>query len=289
MTIYNGYELVTMPANPEGLPYVVLAIGYAEESTDRRSYIAIYTSEKLHCRKATDFWRVANLNDKSISYKTSHIRPGYGETSWSAGASGSAAPGNSVYGGAFYSKGPIWSNYDLYTCVYNNSASKYEAVSPPKLYLAATLPGPDEPTGITITPTEVRLARGESVQFVATVEGTGRFDPSVEYLLLGGGFGTSTMHDGNGLVTIGDDEYYDSMHIIARSVQDPEVYTSAVITVVDPVPEPDPEPDPDPGGGGGTEEVDLAPTYQRTGGVWVKKTAYRRQNSEWVLLSTANE
>jgi hypothetical protein len=287
MTIYNGYEIPTMPANPEGLPYVVLTIGYAEESTDRRSYQAIFSSNKLHAQKSGSSWAVVNLNDESVSYKVYYIRPGYGETSWRSGASGSAASGKSAYHGAFYSAGPVWSNYDLYTAVYNKSASKYEAVSPPQLYLAATLPGADEVTGVTIAPAEVSLARGESVQFVATVEGTGRFDPSVEYLLLGGGFGTSTTHDGNGLVTIGDDEYYDSMHIIARSVQDPEVHTSAVITVTDPVPEPE-DPD-DPGGGGGDEDADLAPTYQRTGGVWVKKTACRRQNSEWVLISTANE
>ncbi|MBO7738751.1 MAG: hypothetical protein J6S18_00110, partial [Oscillospiraceae bacterium] len=38
---------------------------------------------------------------------------------------------------------------------------------------------------------------------------------------------------------------------------------------------------------GGGDTTDLKPVYKRVSGAWVKKTAYERQNGEWVLISSS--
>jgi hypothetical protein len=145
-------------------------------------------------------------------------------------------------------------------------------------------------TGVTVSPTEVSLYRGEQFQFEATVEGEGEVDQGVYYSIMDIDATTSTAVDqSTGLFTVGEDETKSTIRIFVQSVQDPDVYTIVTVTILDPY-------DPDSGEGGeggegggeGEEPIpDLMPVYRRTGGAWVKLTAYQRQSGKWVLISTA--
>ena len=119
-----------------------------------------------------------------------------------------------------------------YVADYVNSNNIYRSIS-----LDVTVP--EAPvtavTGITVSPASASVEKGKTQQFTATVSGTGDFDQSVKWSIVGG---TSSAISANGLLTVGADETASELRVIAVSAVDPSVTSAATVTVTAPAPPP---------------------------------------------------
>lgn len=154
----------------------------------------------------------------------------------------------------------------------------------------ATYVGPSGITGITLNNTNPRLYRGEEFQFEATIEGSGYIsDRSVIYSIIDIDTTSTTVDQNTGLFTVGMDETKSAVRVLVQSVQNPEIYTEATVTILDPEGGGEGGGDGGEGGGEGGDVTtpDIKPVYRCIGDSWVKLTAYQRISGEWVLISTA--
>lgn len=89
-----------------------------------------------------------------------------------------------------------------------------------------------EATGVTVTPTSANTVRGGSIQFSATVAGTGFFDRTVTWSVTGAN-STGTTVDAAGNLHVAADETAQTITVTATSNADPTLTASATGTVYD--------------------------------------------------------
>lgn len=129
----------------------------------------------------------------------------------------------------------------------------------------------DAITGLSVNVVQVSLYRGEYFQFVPVVEGTGTFDKSVSYKLIGADPDGGTTYDhSTGILTIGEGETNRDIRLFFCATADPSHSAMCYIIVLDAL-----------------YADDLMPFYQIINGVPVKKTCYKIINGSPVLISTA--
>ena len=84
---------------------------------------------------------------------------------------------------------------------------------------------------VTVTPDEVEVKRGSSVQFQAKVIGTNLTDSSVTWTVTGG-TSADTKISAGGWLTVGADEEHDDLVVTATSNQDPAKSMNAIVIVL---------------------------------------------------------
>ena len=84
-------------------------------------------------------------------------------------------------------------------------------------------------TGITVTPKNATVKQGKTQKFTADVKGTGNFDKTVTWSVIGGGAGTSIAADGT--LTVAKDENAKTLKVRATSNADNKVFGEATVTV----------------------------------------------------------
>lgn len=100
-----------------------------------------------------------------------------------------------------------------------------------------TISVPAAVTGVTISPDDIVLNRGDTQQFTATVTGTGSFDSSVTWQITSV-FSAGTSISANGLLTVSDEQEYDYIIIKATSTADPSFSATAYVFVEDALSDP---------------------------------------------------
>ena len=135
-------------------------------------------------------------------------------------------------------------------------------------------------TGITVTPKTATVGKGKTQQFTARVKGTGDFDKTVTWSVIGGGQGTSI--DENGLLTVAKDETAKTLTVRATSNADNKPFGEATVTVKEKTP---------PSGGGsstGTEwfTITIDPNGGNVGGDTTAKV-YRVRGGDYFTLPDA--
>jgi len=93
---------------------------------------------------------------------------------------------------------------------------------------------------VTVSPKTVTVAKGETQQFTATVNGTGNPAQSVTWEVTGGGTGTAV--NTSGLLTVADGETAASLTVKATSTADTTKSDTATVTVTNPPPPPPEDP-----------------------------------------------
>lgn len=89
-------------------------------------------------------------------------------------------------------------------------------------------------TGITVTPKNATVKQGKTQKFTADVKGTGNFDKTVKWSVIGGHEGTSIAADGT--LTVAKDENAKTLKVRATSNVDNEVFGEATVTVKEKAP-----------------------------------------------------
>ena len=84
-------------------------------------------------------------------------------------------------------------------------------------------------TGITVTPKNVTVKQGKTQAFAATVSGTGDFDKTVMWSVIGGNAGTSVAADGT--LTVAKDENAKTLTVRVTSNANGEIFAEATVTV----------------------------------------------------------
>ena len=96
-----------------------------------------------------------------------------------------------------------------------------------------TVTPPESVTGVSISPADATVEAGQTVQFSATVSGTGEFSQEVTWSVSGGvSAGTSISADG--LLTVAADETATSLTVTATASGDSSIYGTATVTVTPP-------------------------------------------------------
>ncbi len=90
---------------------------------------------------------------------------------------------------------------------------------------------PTEVTGITITPAAGKVRQGKTLQFTATVAGTGDYSQEVTWKLEGNTSAGTTLE--NGLLTVAEDESPKTLTVTATSVTNSKISQSAEVVVID--------------------------------------------------------
>lgn len=86
-------------------------------------------------------------------------------------------------------------------------------------------------TGIEVSPSEASIFSGQTMQFEATVSGTGLYNADVEWTITGEN-SADTVINRAGQLTVGKDEDAETITVIAKSVAKGSVYGDATVTVV---------------------------------------------------------
>ena len=84
-------------------------------------------------------------------------------------------------------------------------------------------------TGITVTPKNATVKQGKTQKFTADVKGTGNFDKTVKWSVIGGKEGTSIAADGT--LTVAKDENAKTLTVRATSNANGEIFAEATVTV----------------------------------------------------------
>lgn len=84
-------------------------------------------------------------------------------------------------------------------------------------------------TGITVTPKNATVKQGNTQKFTADVKGTGNFDKTVKWSVIGGGAGTSIAADGT--LTVAKDENAKTLKVRATSNANGEIFAEATVTI----------------------------------------------------------
>ena len=84
-------------------------------------------------------------------------------------------------------------------------------------------------TGITVTPENATVKQGKTQKFTADVKGTGDFDKTVKWSVIGGKEGTSIAADGT--LTVAKDENAKTLTVRATSNANGEIFVEATVTV----------------------------------------------------------
>lgn len=90
-------------------------------------------------------------------------------------------------------------------------------------------PAADAVTGVTVTPNEKTMKKGESFTFGAQVSGTGNYDRAVEWTVEGAADAATTIADG--VLTVAATETAESLTVKAVSAANAEVVGSAAVTI----------------------------------------------------------
>ena len=92
-----------------------------------------------------------------------------------------------------------------------------------------TVKEPTAVTGVTVTPNTATVGQGKTQAFAATVSGTGDFDKTVEWSVIGGHEGTSI--DADGKLTVADNETAKTLTVKATAKGDKTKSAEATVTV----------------------------------------------------------
>lgn len=87
-----------------------------------------------------------------------------------------------------------------------------------------------EIVSVTVSPPAAGAERGKTMQFTAAVQGTGSYSGEVEWKIAGAE-SAGTKIDGNGLLTVAEDETAESIVITAVSAEDPEKSGSVTVSI----------------------------------------------------------
>ena len=96
-----------------------------------------------------------------------------------------------------------------------------------------TVTPPAAVTGVSISPAGATVEAGKTVQFSATVNGTGGFSQEVTWSV-SGGVSAGTSISANGLLTVAADETAESLTVMATASGGSSIYGTATVTVTQP-------------------------------------------------------
>ena len=96
-----------------------------------------------------------------------------------------------------------------------------------------TVTPPAAVTGVSVSPAGATVEAGKTVQFNATVNGTGGFSQEVTWSV-SGGVSAGTSISANGLLTVAADETATSLTVTATASGDSGIYGTATVTVTQP-------------------------------------------------------
>ena len=96
-----------------------------------------------------------------------------------------------------------------------------------------TVTPPASVTGVIVSPAGATVEAGKTVQFSATVNGTGGFSQEVTWSV-SGGVSAGTSISANGLLTVAADETAESLTVTATASGDSGIYGTATVTVTPP-------------------------------------------------------
>ena len=99
--------------------------------------------------------------------------------------------------------------------------------------VTVTVMPPESVTGVSISPADATVEAGQTVQFSATVSGTGGFSQEVTWSV-SGGVSAGTSISANGLLTVAADETATSLTVTATASGDSGIYGTATVTVTQP-------------------------------------------------------
>ena len=239
---FDSYTNVT--ADPRAGKQICVSVGESEADaeplgpyTSEDTILDSYTAEKYFRSRTEDAPIVTGV---SISPAGATVEMG-GTVQFSASVSGTGEFSQevtwSVSGGV--SAGTSISANGLLTVAADETATSLTVTatasgdSSKSASVTVTVMPPESVTGVSIRPADATVEAGQTVQFSATVSGTGEFSQEVTWSVSGGvSAGTSISADG--LLTVAADETATSLTVTATASGGSSIYGTATVTVTPP-------------------------------------------------------
>ena len=239
---FDSYTNVT--ADPHAGKQICVSVG---DSADEAGQIGPYTSEDtiLDSYTAEKYFRSRTedapiVTGVSVSPANATVEAGQ-TVQFSATVSGTGEFSQevtwSVSGGV--SAGTSISADGLLTVAADETATSLTVMatasgdSSKSASVTVTVMPPESVTGVSISPADATVEAGQTVQFSATVSGTGEFSQEVTWSVSGGvSAGTSISEDG--LLTVAADETATSLTVTATASGGSSIYGTATVTVTPP-------------------------------------------------------
>ena len=239
---FDSYTNVT--ADPHAGKQICVSVG---DSADEAGQIGPYTSEDtiLDSYTAEKYFRSRTedapiVTGVSVSPANATVEAGQ-TVQFSATVSGTGEFSQevtwSVSGGV--SAGTSISADGLLTIAADETATSLTVMatasgdSSKSASVTVTVMPPESVTGVSISPADATVEAGQTVQFSATVSGTGEFSQEVTWSVSGGvSAGTSISEDG--LLTVAADETATSLTVTATASGGSSIYGTATVTVTPP-------------------------------------------------------
>ncbi len=239
---FDSYTNVT--ADPHAGKQICVSVG---DSADEAGQIGPYTSEDtiLDSYTAEKYFRSRTedapiVTGVSVSPANATVEAGQ-TVQFSATVSGTGEFSQevtwSVSGGV--SAGTSISADGLLTVAADETATSLTVMatasgdSSKSASVTVTVMPPESVTGVSISPADATVEAGQTVQFSATVSGTGEFSQEVTWSVSGGvSAGTSISADG--LLTVAADETATSLTVTATASGGSSIYGTATVTVTPP-------------------------------------------------------
>ena len=239
---FDSYTNVT--ADPRAGKQICVSVGESEADaeplgpyTSEDTILDSYTAEKYFRSRTEDAPIVTGV---SISPAGATVEMG-GTVQFSASVSGTGEFSQevtwSVSGGV--SAGTSISADGLLTVAADETATSLTVTatasgdSSKSASVTVTVMPPESVTGVSISPADATVEAGQTVQFSASVSGTGEFSQEVTWSVSGGvSAGTSISADG--LLTVAADETATSLTVTATASGGSSIYGTATVTVTPP-------------------------------------------------------
>ncbi len=239
---FDSYTNVT--ADPRAGKQICVSVG---DSADEAGQIGPYTSEDtiLDSYTAEKYFRSRTedapiVTGVSISPAGATVEAGK-TVQFSASVSGTGEFSQevtwSVSGGV--SAGTSISANGLLTVAADETAESLTVTaaasgdSSKSASVTVTVTPPAAVTGVSVSPAGATVEAGKTVQFSATVNGTGGFSQEVTWSV-SGGESDGTSISANGLLTVAADETATSLTVTATASGDSGIYGTATVTVTQP-------------------------------------------------------
>ena len=239
---FDSYTNVT--ADPRAGKQICVSVG---DSADEAGQIGPYTSEDtiLDSYTAEKYFRSRTedapiVTGVSVSPANATVEAGK-TVQFSASVSGTGGYDDSVTwsvsGGV--SAGTSISANGLLTVAADETAESLTVTatasgdSSKSASVTVTVMPPESVTGVSVSPAGATVEAGKTVQFSATVNGTGGFSQEVTWSV-SGGVSAGTSISANGLLTVAADETATSLTVTATASGDSGIYGTATVTVTQP-------------------------------------------------------
>ena len=239
---FDSYTNVT--ADPRAGKQICVSVGESEADaeplgpyTSEDTILDSYTAEKYFRSRTEDAPIVTGV---SISPAGATVEMG-GTVQFAAAVSGTGGYDDSVTWSVSgrESDGTSISADGLLTVAADETAESLTVMatasgdSSKSASATVTVTPPASVTGVSVSPAGATVEAGKTVQFSATVNGTGGFSQEVTWSV-SGGESDGTSISANGLLTVAADETATSLTVTATASGDSGIYGTATVTVTQP-------------------------------------------------------